>query len=61
MAQEHTHEFDCKLCGTHLDSRQQLDQHTRANHADSIQASQSSRGTEAPRQAPPSNPSSERS
>lgn len=23
----HTHEFDCKVCGAHLDSRQELDQH----------------------------------
>ncbi len=28
----HTHEFDCKVCGAHLDSRQDLDQHTRKNH-----------------------------
>ena len=23
----HTHEFDCKVCGAHLESRQELDQH----------------------------------
>jgi len=25
----HTHEYDCKVCGAHLDSRQELDQHNR--------------------------------
>ena len=28
----HTHEFDCKQCGAHLDSRQELDEHTREKH-----------------------------
>lgn len=28
----HTHEFDCKICGAHLDSRQELDQHNHDNH-----------------------------
>jgi hypothetical protein len=28
----HTHEFDCKLCGAHLDSKQELSDHTRENH-----------------------------
>lgn len=30
----HTHEFDCKVCGAHLDSRQELDQHNRQKHPD---------------------------
>lgn len=28
----HTHEFDCKVCGAHLDSRQELDKHNKDNH-----------------------------
>lgn len=31
---EHTHEFDCPICGSHLDSRDQLEQHTRQAHRD---------------------------
>jgi hypothetical protein len=27
-----THEFDCKQCGAHLDSRDELDRHNRDNH-----------------------------
>jgi len=37
----HTHEFDCKLCGAHLDSRQDLDKHNREKHASGAQSSQS--------------------
>jgi len=45
----HNHEFDCKLCGAHLDSKRELDQHNRDRH-EGIQASggngnQSSRAT----------------
>ncbi len=29
---EHTHEFDCKQCGAHLDSQRELDQHNHENH-----------------------------
>lgn len=29
----HTHEFDCKLCGAHLDSKQELDRHNQEHHA----------------------------
>jgi hypothetical protein len=39
MAQ-HTHEFDCKTCGAHLDSREELDQHNRTNHPDATRSSQ---------------------
>jgi len=37
----HTHEFDCKVCGAHLDSRQDLDQHNREKHTASAQSGQS--------------------
>jgi hypothetical protein len=40
----HTHEYDCKLCGSHLDSRQELDRHLRENHPDGMGASRSSTG-----------------
>jgi hypothetical protein len=33
----HTHEFDCHLCGAHLDSRQELEKHNRDKHT--LQAS----------------------
>lgn len=38
----HTHEFDCRICGAHLDSRQELEQHNRANHPDKARDSQAS-------------------
>ena len=28
----HTHEYDCKVCGAHLDSREDLDRHNREHH-----------------------------
>jgi hypothetical protein len=28
----HTHEFDCKICGEHLDSKRELDDHFRDRH-----------------------------
>ena len=37
----HTHEFDCKVCGAHLDSRQDLDKHNREKHASGAQSGQS--------------------
>lgn len=40
----HTHEFDCKVCGAHLDSRQELDKHNRDNHS-SKQSGQSNFGS----------------
>ena len=29
----HDHEFDCPICGAHLDSRADLNQHTDREHA----------------------------
>ena len=29
----HTHEYDCKICGAHLDSKQELDDHRKENHS----------------------------
>ena len=37
----HTHEFDCKVCGAHLDSRQELDKHNKEKHSNSAQSGQS--------------------
>jgi len=37
----HTHEFDCKLCGAHLDSRQELDLHTKDKHPNQTKSAQS--------------------
>jgi hypothetical protein len=51
----HTHEFDCKTCGAHLDSREELERHSRANHGSSMQAGQATNQPET-RQASPSNP-----
>lgn len=28
----HTHEFDCRVCGAHLDSQRELDEHTKKQH-----------------------------
>jgi len=33
MAQNHTHEYDCRICGAHLDSQNDLNQHMRERHA----------------------------
>ena len=41
----HTHEFDCRVCGAHLDSRQELDQHNRDKHTASAQSGQSNVGS----------------
>jgi uncharacterized C2H2 Zn-finger protein len=41
----HTHEFDCPICGAHLDSRKELDQHSRKEHTHN--ASSSSSGSDA--------------
>ena len=38
----HTHEFDCKICGAHLDSRQDLDKHNREKHSNQAQSGSSS-------------------
>jgi len=53
----HTHEFDCRVCGTHLDSRQELDQHNREKHSASAQSGQSNPGSS---QRPPSSDQSRR-
>lgn len=29
---EHTHEYDCRVCGAHLDSQRELDEHNRRHH-----------------------------
>lgn len=39
----HTHEFDCAICGAHLDTRQELDRHTAHRHPETIQASRGER------------------
>jgi hypothetical protein len=39
----HTHEFDCKACGAHLDSREELDRHNREKHTGGAQSGQSGR------------------
>jgi hypothetical protein len=53
----HTHEFDCKICGAHIDSREELDRHNRANHPESIQAGQPNRGSDIGTQSSPPNQS----
>jgi hypothetical protein len=48
----HTHEFDCPICGAHIDSQKELDEHNRKKHT--AQASEPSsnpnanRGNESP-------------
>jgi hypothetical protein len=42
ISMAHTHEFDCRVCGAHLDSQKELDEHTQKEHAQ--QASSSSIG-----------------
>jgi hypothetical protein len=37
----HTHEYDCKACGAHLDSREELEQHNRQYHSGGSQTNQS--------------------
>ena len=32
----HTHEFDCRVCGAHLDSRNELEEHTREKHPSKV-------------------------
>jgi hypothetical protein len=41
----HTHEFDCKVCGAHLDSQQDLDLHNREKHANTAQSAQSNKSS----------------
>ena len=33
MADQHNHEFDCRICGEHLNSQQELDRHNRDEHS----------------------------
>jgi hypothetical protein len=65
MAQQHTHEFDCPSCGAHLDSREELNRHNRANHPAATPSSEvrSAGGGSSTDQPPsaPSNPSDRRS
>lgn len=44
----HTHEFDCRVCGAHLDSQKQLDEHNQKEHGRQANSSSSSsfRGTQ---------------
>jgi hypothetical protein len=37
----HTHEFDCKVCGAHLDSSEELAQHTKKQHSQTASSSSS--------------------
>ncbi|HEU4643518.1 MAG TPA: hypothetical protein VFS44_13760 [Gemmatimonadaceae bacterium] len=57
----HTHEFDCRICGAHLDSRQELDQHNRNNHPDATSSSQAGDSSGMRGQSSSSDRSSERS
>jgi hypothetical protein len=34
----HTHEFDCRVCGAHLDSNKELEDHNRKNHPEQLRA-----------------------
>ncbi|MFL5577886.1 MAG: hypothetical protein ACJ79S_18175 [Gemmatimonadaceae bacterium] len=40
----HTHEFDCRICGAHLDSRRELDEHNREMHPGATSPADASRG-----------------
>ena len=37
-AMEHTHEFDCIICGAHLDSEQDLARHNKEQHTPRVAA-----------------------
>jgi hypothetical protein len=54
----HDHSFDCRQCGAHLDSQEELNRHIRENH--SAQAGQQSRQSSQSQSSNPSNPSSRR-
>jgi hypothetical protein len=43
----HDHTYDCRQCGAHLDSQQELNKHNRECH--SAQATESSEPRQAPR------------
>jgi len=36
----HSHEYDCRICGAHLDSQKELDQHNKDKHAQQASSSQ---------------------
>jgi len=38
----HTHEFDCRICGAHLDSREELDRHNSKEHGQQASSSSNS-------------------
>jgi hypothetical protein len=50
---EHTHEYDCVVCGAHFDSQEALHKHDRAEHAPkqaiNVQAPAEPMGNERPR------------
>lgn len=51
MAEQHSHEFDCRVCGEHFHSQQELDRHNRDEHAQQAggiggNVSSGSRGTD---------------
>ncbi|MGH7617231.1 MAG: hypothetical protein ACREPM_08395 [Gemmatimonadaceae bacterium] len=48
----HDHTFDCRQCGAHLDSQEELNRHIRETHSAQAQSSGSSQSS--------SNPSSKR-
>lgn len=37
----HDHTFDCKICGEHLDSQEDLDRHKKSKHTQQASPSQS--------------------
>ena len=41
----HTHEFDCKICGDHLDSQRELDQHNLDQHTQQASGIEGSLGS----------------
>jgi hypothetical protein len=51
---EHDHTYDCRLCGAHLDSQQDLNKHNRECHTAQAQYDK----PESPRQASDSNDAS---
>jgi hypothetical protein len=52
----HTHEFDCKQCGAHLDSREELAEHTRQKHSASAQTEPGSAQRDSSSQRDPGSP-----
>jgi hypothetical protein len=50
----HDHSFDCRQCGAHLDSQDELNRHIRENHSAQSKSGSSQQGSN------PSNPSNRR-